>query len=142
MKRALLRASPLLACLAVAAPAAHGALSDFGAMDADGDGRISAAEHAAGAKKMFHAMDQNRDMRVTEAEMSAAQKAISGVQGIHRRVSSADKLKAVDANGDGVLSEAEHDAATRVMFSKMDTNRDGFLTKDEWRAGHAALAKK
>lgn len=132
---------PLLLLVACAFPA-HAALSDFEAMDADGDGRISAAEHAAGAKKMFQAMDQNRDMRVTAAEMSAAQKAISGVQGIHRRVSSADKIKTVDANGDGILSEAEHDAATRVMFAKMDANRDGFLTKDEWRAGHAALAKK
>jgi Ca2+-binding EF-hand superfamily protein len=120
--------------------AANAALPDFGAIDTDGDGRISAAEHAAAAKKMFQAMDQNRDGRVSAAEMGAAQKAISGLQ--RQRLSSADKIRAVDPDGDGVLTTAEHEAASRTMFARMDANRDGFLTKEEWSAGHAALAKK
>jgi EF hand len=28
------------------------------------------------------------------------------------------------------------------MFRKMDANKDGYLSKDEWSAGHAALMKK
>ena len=46
----------------------------FKQMDADGDGRISAAEHAAGASKMFAKMDSNHDGGVTAAEMEAGHK--------------------------------------------------------------------
>jgi hypothetical protein len=28
------------------------------------------------------------------------------------------------------------------MFEKMDTDKDGYLSKAEWDAGHAALMKK
>ena len=43
-------------------------------MDTDGDGSISAAEHAAGAKKMFEMMDADGDGIVTAKEMEAAHK--------------------------------------------------------------------
>src|SRR4029453_2666323 len=43
-------------------------------MDTDGDGSISAAEHAAGAKQMFAKMDADGDGIVTAKEKDAAQK--------------------------------------------------------------------
>jgi Ca2+-binding EF-hand superfamily protein len=132
----------LLMALLAAIPSVHGALADFDAIDADGDGRISAAEHGAGAKKMFQAMDQDRDDRVTAAEMSAAQRAISGAGSTSRPMSSEEKIRVVDTNGDGILSAAEHENASREMFAKMDADKDGFLSREEWAAGHAALAKK
>ena len=46
----------------------------FKQMDTDGDGRISAAEHAAGAQKMFAKMDSNHDGGITAAEMEAGHK--------------------------------------------------------------------
>lgn len=40
-------------------------------VDTDGDGRLSAAEHAAGSQQMFARMDANSDGKITEAEMQA-----------------------------------------------------------------------
>ena len=57
-------------------------------------------------------------------------------------MSSADKIKVVDTNGDGVLSAEEHEAGSRSMFVKMDSDGDGMLSKGEYCAGHAKLMAK
>jgi len=77
------------------------------AMDANGDGRISRAEHAAGARKMFDKMDANHDGIVTAAEMDAASEAKADRAGTDQ-LSSAEKIKAIDIDGDGQLTAAEH----------------------------------
>lgn len=38
---------------------------------------------------------------------------------------STDKIKVIDANGDGSLSADEHAAGSSAAFSKMDANQDG-----------------
>jgi len=48
----------------------------------------------------------------------------------------------VDRDGDGVLTASEHDAASKEVFRKMDADRDGYLSREEWTAGHAALMNK
>lgn len=45
--------------------------SHFAQMDSNGDGAISAEEHAAGAAKHFAAMDSNGDGKVTKDEMKS-----------------------------------------------------------------------
>ena len=65
----------------VASPArAHNKGGDedhmFKMMDTDGDGKISAEEHAAGAKKMFDMMDTNHDGYLTKAEMAAGHRSM------------------------------------------------------------------
>jgi Ca2+-binding EF-hand superfamily protein len=115
---------------------------EFAMMDANKDGKISAEEHAAGAKAMFEKMDSNKDGKVTAAEMTAAHKAMMGHAAKKSEMSSADKIKAVDANGDGVLTAEEHAAASASMFEKMDADKDGFLSKEEMAAGHASMMKK
>lgn len=47
-------------------------------MDLDGDGVVTAAEHAAGARALFEHMDLNHDGRVTRAEMIAFQRQVLG----------------------------------------------------------------
>ena len=84
---------------------------------------------------MFEAMDANHDGKVTADEMTAAQPKVGSKSGM----SSADKIKAIDTNGDGVLSAEEHVAGSTMMFEKMDKNRDGQLTKGEFTAGHKQL---
>jgi Ca2+-binding EF-hand superfamily protein len=129
-------------------------------MDANKDGVVSAEEHAAGAKQMFTRMDANRDGNVTAAEMDAAHEA-RGEHGRHHegrhegpakhdeaqhggkhQLSSAEKIKVIDTNGDGSLSAQEHEAGSRSMFSKMDADRDGRLTLAELDAGHERMLKK
>lgn len=110
----------------------------FQMMDSNGDGKISAEEHEAGAKKMFEKMDANKDGKVTAAEMDAAHEQIAG-KSAKPQMSAADKIKVVDTNHDGVLSAEEHVAGAKMMFDKMDTDKDGFLTKAEVEAGHAKM---
>lgn len=105
-------------------------------MDTNGDGTVSKDEHATGAKSMFDQMDSNKDGVVTADEMDKAH------PHSHGGMSSADKIKAVDTDGDGKLTAAEHTAGSSAMFDKMDTDHNGSLSLDEWSAGHAALQKK
>ncbi len=118
----------------------HSADAMFKSMDTDGDGRISRTEHAAGAKKMFDKMDANHDGIVTAAEMTACHD-MDGDKSAKDEMSSAEKIKVIDTNGDGQLSRAEHDTGTDTMFTKMDTDADGFLSPTECAAGHEKMMK-
>jgi len=132
---------------------AHGPYGMFKMMDANGDGKISEQEHADAAKKMFTGMDTNGDGKVTAAEMDAFHEHLLGKKmhvdatkdahkGERSEMTSADKIKVVDTDHDGVLTAAEHAAGSKSMFEKMDTDHDGFLTKAELQAGHAKLMDK
>jgi len=102
-------------------------------MDVEGgNGQISAAEHAAGAQKRFEMMDANHDGKISAAEISASHGAESVAWAKHP-VSAADKIKELDSNHDGVLSEAEYAAGSQKMFNKLDVDGDGFLSADELR---------
>jgi len=114
----------------------------FQMMDTDGDGKISAEEHAAGAKKMFEMMDADKDGKVTAKEMEAAHQQVTGTQAKKSEMSAAEKIKMIDANGDGVITAEEHTAGAKKMFDMMDTNKDGFLSKAELAAGHAKMMHK
>ena len=108
-------------------------------MDTNGDGKISADEHAAGASKMFKNMDADKDSTVTAAEMDKAS-AAKGKSG--QQISSAEKIRTIDTNGDGKLSADEHAAGSHAMFEKMDTDHDSLVTADELQAGHDAMLTK
>lgn len=139
MKAIALIAGAFLSAQAVAGPEVD---REFASMDTDRDGKVSAAEHAAGAKIMFAKMDANHDSKVTAAEMAAAHKAVTGEAAKKTDMPAADKIKAVDSDGDGVLTADEHAKASASMFAKMDADKDGFLSKQELAAGHAAMMKK
>jgi hypothetical protein len=118
------------------------ALSGFDAMDGDRDGAVSPREHAEAAGKMFTAMDADGDDKVTAAEMDAAHNKVAGKPASADELSAAEKIKVVDADGDGMLTGEEHRQASRSMFRKMDTDRSGSLSQAEFDAGHAALKKE
>ncbi|HEY5810968.1 MAG TPA: hypothetical protein VIT67_23555 [Povalibacter sp.] len=104
----------------------HGYGDKMAMMDTDGDGKITATEHATGAKTMFGKMDANGDGRVTATEMEAK----------HSGKSAAEKIAKIDSDGDGVLTAAEHAAGAKTMFTKMDADGDGTLSEAECSAGH------
>lgn len=114
----------------------------FKAMDANGDDKLSPDEHSAGAKKMFDTMDAIKDGTVTPAEMDAAHEKVTGKKTTKADMSSAEKIKTVDTNGDGKLTAEEHAVGSKMMFDKMDANKDGFVGKAELDAGHAKMMKK
>ena len=104
----------------------------FETMDADGDGKISPDEHTAAATRMFDTMDANKDGKVTAAEMDGAQQKLLGkkhVKSAKGEMTAAEKIKIIDTNGDGVLTQDELSMAAMAMFEKMDTDKDSFLTK-------------
>jgi len=94
------------------------------------------------ARAMFSQMDANQDGSVTAAEMTAAHKAVTGKDAKKSDMSAQDKIKVVDMDGDGKLTAAEHASGSASMFTRMDADLDGFLSKQELAAGHAGMMKK
>jgi Ca2+-binding EF-hand superfamily protein len=117
-------------------------MSSFQAMDANHDGTVSRDEHAAAAKKMFGVMDANADGKATAAEMDAAHERVTGQKAKKGDMTSAEKIKVIDKDADGVLTLEEHAAGSRTMFAAMDADKDGALTPAEMSAGHAKLMQK
>jgi Ca2+-binding EF-hand superfamily protein len=115
--------------------------SSFKTMDANGDGKLSPEEHAAAARRMFETMDVNKDGKVTAEEMTAAHEHVTGKKAAKGEPSAADKIKAIDTDGDGAISVEEHAAGARKMFELMDADKDGFVTAAELAAGHAKMLK-
>jgi Ca2+-binding EF-hand superfamily protein len=140
----------LLSFLGLCALSAPLAAHDmFRTMDANHDGKITAAEHAAGAKMMFDKMDTNHDGKITAAECDAGHakmakeeaKEHEGMKGMHeagmKRMSGADMVKQLDTDGDGTVSAAEHARWSEKMFADADTDHDGSLTMAEMKSAMA-----
>jgi hypothetical protein len=51
-------------------------------------------------------------------------------------------LEKMDTDKDGKISKQEWQLHHEAMFSKMDADQDGFLTKDEMKAHHKQMMKK
>jgi Ca2+-binding EF-hand superfamily protein len=165
MQRRMGIAGAMLCGLTFAAAAwANDPAEKFKSMDTNGDGMVSADEHATAVKGMFDQMDSNHDGNVTAAEMDAAHQKMKGSMGgmehkggqhgaqdraeheghmpMGHGMSSADKIAKMDTNGDGMLSASEHDAGARKMFDEMDADKNGSLSQEEMRAGHAMMMKE
>lgn len=110
-------------------------------MDANQDGKITGEEHEAGAKKMFERMDANNDGQVSETEMSDHHREMMNKHHGKRmtEMSSAEKIRTIDTNEDGLLTAQEHAVASKHMFGKMDKDQDGILTTAEIDAGHKKM---
>lgn len=124
----------------------------FRAMDANGDHRLTRAEHAAGARDVFAAMDANHDGLVTAAEMDAhrAQRTNAAIRfsAESQSESATHSLDSGAARADGAVSSHEVANANGAIAAEpssvekirqFDQDRDGRLTATEYAAGSAAL---
>ena len=139
-RTSIVAACSLALYVVTAAFAAPDSDKAFKMMDANGDGKISRAEHAAAAKQMFNQCDANHDGIVTAAEMDASLAAKGEKPGKNDKTS-AEKIEVIDQNGDGKLTAAEHEAGTEKMFARADKDGDGFLSKEEFAEGQKLMEK-
>ncbi|MET0273994.1 MAG: EF-hand domain-containing protein, partial [Phenylobacterium sp.] len=126
----LLIAAAAAAALAGAAHAQQPQGRDF---DTNHDGKVTLSEYKAVSAertgRMFARLDANKDGRITAAEAQAARPPGGAAPAQPGR--GAGMLKRMDTNGDGVVTRAEMDAAGAARFATADSNHDGWLSKGE-----------
>ena len=120
----------------------------FDALDTNGDGAISRDEMAAAGEKrqsrrgemkakLLERYDTNLDGKLSDEErtvMKAERKAEAGENGRRGgKKGKRGKRPNPDANGDGFISLDEHMAISEQLFTRLDANADGVLTKGEGR---------
>ena len=126
-----------------------------GRMDVDGDGAVSAQEHAAMAQMMFQRMDANGDGRITADEMGKGRgmmmgEGMSGAgggmgmmgAGMGAGMSPADSIKMMDRDADGRISADEHRAGAQALFDEADSDKDQALSTAERAAHHAMMMQR
>jgi Ca2+-binding EF-hand superfamily protein len=107
----------------------------FNAVDADKNGKITAAEITPRAGKRFDRFDADKNGAVTPAEIEAVLKAALERQ--------RDRIMAgLDADKDGTISRTEYDASVDKMLAAADGDKDGGLSLDEVRKSRVAKIAK
>lgn len=101
--------------------------------DANKDGRLTREETRMPAA-WFERADANKDGALTLAELNDASK---NPRGEKHGARGAGKHLRFDQNGDGKVDREELRTAAKEQFTKLDANKDGSLTSDEFRMhGH------
>ena len=103
------------------------------ALDADGDGTISADE-ISNAPAALKKLDKNGDDKLTEDEVRpnfGGGRGPGGPGGRNIEEMINHLFEENDKNGDGKLSKDEVPERMQGMFERGDTDKDGFLSKEE-----------
>lgn len=105
----------------------------FDTIDADKDGKLSYAELEANRKAEFDAADANKDGTLSAEELSARALARFQEKLAERTQAMLDNM---DNDGNGSLSADEMgDGPGMRNFARIDSDNDGFITKEEIQAG-------
>jgi len=137
------------------------------AADTNGDGKISRAEFMAQTNDRFAKLDSNGDGQISGDEMRAMMERMregrgmggrrgaggeagammpppppgteGGAMGGHHGHHGAGRLERLDTNRDGKISRDEMRADADKHFDKLDTNGDGFIDQVEMDAARAKM---
>ncbi|MEM9574041.1 MAG: hypothetical protein AAF870_02295 [Pseudomonadota bacterium] len=96
----------------------------FERADANGDEKLDLAEFSAPMTARFDEVDADSNGILTEAEMEAASEGKEGRRA--KRIA-----KRLDGDDNGEVTKAELEERQQEMFSRLDSNEDGFITIDE-----------
>jgi Ca2+-binding EF-hand superfamily protein len=117
----------------------------FKALDANGDGTISAEELAA-ATAALKKLDQDGDGQLTRGELGPAEPRAGGPRpgggGMLRVEPLLARWKQMDKDGDGKLSEDELPPGLKGRFDRVDANGDGFADQDELKAAAEIMVRQ
>ncbi len=106
----------------------------FAALDTNSDGVIDSTELAKAADSLKK-LDRNGDGKISEDEARPAFGGPGGRGGPGQGAVNVDEIVArmlqMDKDGDGKLAKEELSERMQGMMERGDTNKDGFLTKDE-----------
>lgn len=114
---------------------------DFDAIDADKDGKITAAEFAAFRAAEFASADTNKDGQINAAELTAKHMTEAAARAAEMSARLIDRM---DANADAQISAEELESGPRParMFERADGDGDGALTKAEVDAAMTGMRGK
>jgi Ca2+-binding EF-hand superfamily protein len=127
------------------------------AMQADGPARapMTKAQALARADARFDAMDTDKDGKLSAAEREAAAGAMRDRMGERQGRRQGDMaqrrgggqaggrmLARIDTNGDGFISREENRAGAEAAFARMDTNGNGTIDADERRGPQARAGQR
>lgn len=101
--------------------------------DGDNDGKLTRDELTAGLKRDFARFDLDGDGRITDADLppivrgQGVLKGQQGQPGMGRGGFMLGRLRAADANNDGVITQDEFIAAAMRRFEQFDRTKDGII---------------
>jgi hypothetical protein len=128
VKTLTLGVSLLLLMVAPAAALAQDASSRFGGLDSNGDGQVTEGEFNSDAA--FASLDSDGNNRISAAELES----VLGPQE-DGMLSAADRIRNVDRNQDGELTDEELRRGAHSRFLWLDTNDDDVVDLAEFKSG-------
>ncbi len=123
----------------------HGAMwsANMQNMDTSRDGKISKDEWNKYYDNIFTRIDMNKNGFIDDKEIQAYHRSMTGsmMNGGNREMMGKSYVAKMDTNRDGKISRDEWSRYHREKFKKADTNRDGFIDKNEMQAYHQSMIK-
>ena len=102
----------------------------FTLLDTDRSGTVDKDEFETSIEQIFSDLDTDKNNRVSNAELTAA----TAPQG-EGMPSPADRIRFMDMNTDGELTEEELERGAERAFQRYDTNTDDTLDLAELKSG-------